>query len=415
MIRWTRAILVAIVLSGAALGAGLVGGVVLDRQVLSRYSPLDNIQEDAVPSFKIMAEAWNAIQLSYVDRTAVVSETLTYGAIGGMVDSLGDVGHSRFLSPEMLRQQQEQLEGSFEGIGAYVEMQDGQVVIVSPIDGSPAEAAGLRPGDVIVQVDGTDLAGLTLDEAIARIRGPEGTKVVLTVRDPATGDTRELNVTRARIKEVRVTWGQLPGTDVAFVRIVSFSDGVTQDLEAALLQIREQDLGAIIVDLRNNPGGLLNEAIGVASQFLDSGNVLQQRASDGTITLEPVREGGVAVSIPMVVLINEGSASASEIVSGALQDAHRAELVGETTFGTGTVLSTIGLSDGSALLLATQEWLTPSGRVIWHQGIEPDTTVELPETGTILSPAQAAEMTAEQIAASGDTQLTEALRILSER
>ena len=415
MIRWTRAILVAIVLSGAALGAGLVGGVVLDRQVLSRYSPLDNIQEDAVPSFKIIAEAWNAIQLSYVDRTAVVSETLTYGAIGGMVDSLGDVGHSRFLSPEMLRQQQEQLEGSFEGIGAYVEMQDGQVVIVSPIDGSPAEAAGLRPGDVIVQVDGTDLAGLTLDEAIARIRGPEGTKVVLTVRDPATGDTRELNVTRARIKEVRVTWGQLPGTDVAFVRIVSFSDGVTQDLEAALLQIREQDLGAIIVDLRNNPGGLLNEAIGVASQFLDSGNVLQQRASDGTITLEPVREGGVAVSIPMVVLINEGSASASEIVSGALQDAHRAELVGETTFGTGTVLSTIGLSDGSALLLATQEWLTPSGRVIWHQGIEPDTTVELPETGTILSPAQAAEMTAEQIAASGDTQLTEALRILSER
>lgn len=415
MIRWTRAILVAIVLSGAALGAGLVGGVVLDRQVLSRYSPLDNIQEDAVPSFKIMAEAWNAIQLSYVDRTAVVSETLTYGAIGGMVDSLGDVGHSRFLSPEMLRQQQEQLEGSFEGIGAYVEMQDGQVVIVSPIDGSPAEAAGLRPGDVIVQVDGTDLAGLTLDEAIARIRGPEGTKVVLTVRDPATGDTRELNVTRARIKEVRVTWGQLPGTDVAFVRIVSFSDGVTQDLEAALLQIREQDLGAIIVDLRNNPGGLLNEAIGVASQFLDSGNVLQQRASDGTITLEPVREGGVAVSIPMVVLINEGSASASEIVSGALQDAHRAELVGETTFGTGTVLSTIGLSDGSALLLATQEWLTPSGRVIWHQGIEPDTTVELSETGTILSPAQAAEMTAEQIAASGDTQLTEALRILSER
>ncbi len=415
MVRWTYVALITALLVGGALAFGLAGGVALDRLVLSRYSPLDNIQEEAVPSFRLIAEAWNAIQQSYVDRPAVVSETLTYGAISGMVDSLGDTGHSRFLSPEMRRQQQEQLQGSFEGIGAYVEMKDGQVVIVSPIDGSPAEAAGLRAGDIILQVDEKDLAGLTLDEAIALIRGPEGTEVTLTIRDPVTGEDRKVTVTRARIKEVRVAWGQVPGTDVALVRIVSFSDGVTKDLENALTEVQAQGLSAVILDLRNNPGGLLSEAIGVASQFLASGNVLQQKAADGTITSEPIREGGVAVSIPMVVLINQGSASASEIVSGALQDAQRAKLVGETTFGTGTVLSTVGLSDGSALLLATQEWLTPSGRVIWHQGIEPDVPVVLPETGTILSPAQVTEMTAEQFETSGDTQLIEALRLLTEK
>jgi carboxyl-terminal processing protease len=409
--RFLTAVMVAILL--CVVGAiGLAGGVLLDRHVLSRFSPLDNIQADAAPSFRLMAEAWNTIEQSYVDRPAVVSETLTYGAISGMVDALGDTGHSRFLSPEMVRQEREQLQGSFEGIGAYVEMRDGRVTIVSPIDGSPAQAAGIKAGDVIAKVDGQETAGMTLDQAIAHIRGPAGTQVTLTILDPASQTTREVTVTRARIKEVRVTWARVPGTNTALVRIVSFSDGVTQDLQNALSEIRQQGMGAAVLDLRNNPGGLLNEAVGVASQFLGSGNVLEQQDAQGTITAVPVTEGGVAVDLPLVVLINQGSASAAEIVSGALQDAGRAKLVGETTFGTGTVLSTIGLSDGSALLLATQEWLTPSGRVIWHKGIEPDLPVALPESGTILSPDLAASMTPEQLEASGDSQLLEALRLL---
>lgn len=414
MVRWSHSALLAGLVAAIALLAGLAGGVALDRLVLARYSPLGNIEGDAVPGFKLIAEAWNAIDQSYVDRPAVVSETLTYGAISGMVDALGDTGHSRFLSPEMRRQEREQLQGSFEGIGAYVEMKDGQVVIVSPIDGSPAEAAGIRAGDIILEVDGESLAGLTLDEAISRIRGPRGTEVTLTVLSPSTGEDREVTVTRAKIKETRVTWSRLPGTDSALVRVVSFSEGVSADLEQALLDIREEGCDSVILDLRNNPGGLLSEAIGVASQFLDGGNVLQQKDARGTLTPVPVKEGGAALDIPLVVLVNQGSASASEIVSGALQDAGRAMLVGETTFGTGTVLSTIGLSDGSALLLATQEWLTPAGRVIWHQGIEPDVVSVLPDSGTILTPKQVEEMAPGQVETSGDTQLAEALLLLLE-
>ncbi|HNS51499.1 MAG TPA: S41 family peptidase [Anaerolineae bacterium] len=412
MVRWNQTALLATLLATAALIAGLAGGVALDRLVLARYSPPGNIRGDAAPSFELMAEAWNAIEQAYVDRSAVISETLTYGAIGGMVDALGDTGHSRFLSPEMRQQEKEQLQGSFEGIGAYVEMKDGQVVIVSPIDGSPAEAAGLRAGDIILTVDGESLTGLTLDEAISRIRGPRGTEVSLTVRSPTTGRDRGVTVTRAKIKETRVTWSKVPGTDSALIRIVSFSNGVSADLEHALLELQEEGCAAIILDLRNNPGGLLSEAIGVASQFLEGGIVLQQRDASGTLTPVPVTEGGIALDLPLVVLINQGSASASEIVAGALQDAGRATLVGETTFGTGTVLSTIGLSDGSALLLATQEWRTPAGRVIWHQGIEPAVMIVLPDTGTILTPKQVQEMTPGQVESSGDTQLAEAVRLL---
>ena len=414
MKRWFLIAAIAAMLLAIALGIGLAGGVLIDRQLLSRFSPLDNIHADAAPSFKLMAEAWNTIQQSYVDKPAVVSETLTYGAIRGMVDSLGDTGHSRFLSPEMVKQEREQLQGSFEGIGAYVEMRDGQIVIASPIDGSPAQAAGIKAGDIILKIDGRETAGLTLTEAVARIRGPAGTQVTLTIRDPVSGATRDVTLTRARIKQVSVTWARLPGSDVALVSLVFFGQGVTEDLQKALAEIQQQGLGAVVLDLRYNPGGLLGEAVGVASQFLRSGNVLQQKTAAGEVTLVPVQEGVNAVDLPLVVLVNHGTASAAEIVSGALQDAQRARLVGETTFGTGTVLSTIPLSDGSVLLLATQEWLTPSGRVIWHKGIEPDVSVELPETGAPLSPAQVEQMTSDQLKSGGDTQLLEALRLLSE-
>jgi carboxyl-terminal processing protease len=313
----------------------------------------------------------------------------------------------------MVRLEREQLQGSFEGIGAYLEIRDGRVTIVSPIDGSPAQAAGIEPGEVIQKIDGEETAGLTLDQCVARIRGPAGTQVTLTILNPETQDSREITLTRARIEEVKVSWVRLPGTDTALLRVVSFSDGVTEDLQAALGEIRRQGLGTVVMDLRNNPGGLLAEAIGVASQFLDSGNVLLRRDSKGEVTAIPVLGGGAAVDLGLVVLINQGSASAAEIVSGALQDAKRALLVGETTFGTGTVLSTLPLTDGSALMLATQEWLTPSARVIWHRGIEPDVPVEPAQSGTILTPDQAAEMTPEELEASGDTQLLEALRLLT--
>lgn len=412
MNRWVNCALL-LVLGLLVLGAGLAGGVLLDRLVLFRLVPPQGVPADARADFQLMAEAWDTIQASYVDRASVQPQALTYGAIGGMVDALGDTGHSRFLSPDMLKQEHDFTQGQFEGIGAYIEMKDGHVVIQAPIDGSPAQQAGLRPGDIIVGVNGEDISGLTLDQARAKIVGPAGTSVTLTIMDPNTGQQRDVTVMRARITVRNVTWQLLPGTTVAHVRIAAFSAGVTDDLKTALGNIRQQGLTGIVLDLRSNPGGLLDEAIGTASQFLGSGNVLLEKNAKGETTPVPVKQGGVALDLPMVLLINQGTASASEIVAGALQDGQRAKLVGETTFGTGTVLNEFGLSDGSALLLATQEWLTPAGRTIWHHGIAPDVEVSLQSGALPLTPEGEKGMTAAQLQASEDAQLLRGLELLT--
>lgn len=396
------------------LVAGLAGGVVLDRQVLSTFVPLSTMPAGAEEGFALMAEAWNTIEESYVDRSAVETQRLSYGAISGMVDALGDTGHSRFLTPEMVQAQRQYNEGAFEGIGAYVEMKDGYTVIVAPMDGSPAQKANIQPGDIIVAVDGEDVADLPLHEVVQRILGPAGTEVTLTLLDPETGEARDVTVARGRIELDNVTWQQLPGTTIAHVRISAFSQGISDDLQQALAEITAQGMTGIVLDLRNNPGGLLHEAVGIASQFLPEGSVvLQRQDADGNVKAETVRPHGPVTDLPVVVLINQGSASASEIVAGALQDNGRATLIGETTFGTGTVLNQIPLSDGSVLMLATEQWLTPDGRVIWHQGIEPDETVAMDVNVAPLAPQAEAEMTADALRESGDTQLLQALELLA--
>jgi carboxyl-terminal processing protease len=303
--------------------------------------------------------------------------------------------------------------GKFEGIGAYVEMKDGHVVVVAPMDGSPAQQAGLRPGDVIMKVDGENVAGLPLDQVVGRIMGPAGTPVTLTLLHPSTGRMQDVTLVRANITLDNVTWQRLPGTTVAHLRIVAFSQGVAQDLKQTLAEIQQAELAGLILDLRANPGGLLGEAVSTASQFLDTGDVLLVKDAQGQTTPIPVEPGGVATGIPLVVLINGGTASAAEIVAGALQDAQRAKLVGETTFGTGTVLNEFPLSDGSVLLLATQEWLTPKGRVIWHQGLSPDVTVPLPPDVAPLLPATERDLTPAQLQNSGDVQVLRALELLA--
>lgn len=392
------------------LGIGLSAGVVLDRQGLT---PDPSIPTNAQQNFGLMAEAWNTIQKEYVDQSAVKPQNMTYGAISGMVNSLGDTGHSTFLSPEMVKQEQNFTQGQFDGIGALMEMKNGNPTIVAPFDGSPAQKAGLKAGDVITKVDGIDISGLPLDQVVNKILGPAGTKVTLTVLDPKTNQTRTVTITRAKIQVNNVTWQMLPGTTIAQVRIAGFSQGVTKDLQKALNDAKQQGATAIILDLRNNPGGLLSEAIGVASQFLTSGNVMLEKNAKGDISPVPVEKGAVAPKIQMVVLINGGTASAAEIVSGALQDANRAKLVGETTFGTGTVLNEFPLSDGSALLLATQEWLTPNGHSFWHVGISPNITVTMSANVTPLIPEAERNMTAAQLKSSGDVQLLKAIQILS--
>jgi carboxyl-terminal processing protease len=390
---------------------GLAGGVLLDHYVTVANAAAPGA--DAHLNLDLLMQAWRLIDNHYVDRQAVESTRLTYGAISGMVDSLGDTGHSTFLTPEMLKQHENYTAGSFEGIGAQVEQRGDYVVIVAPMDDSPALKAGLKPGDAILKVNGEDMTGKSVQDVINKILGPAGTQVTLTILDASNGSQRDVTLTRAKIIVNNVSWAQVPGTTIAVVRIAGFSDNVSVGLKKALTEIQAQKLTGVVLDLRNNPGGLLSEAVTTASQFLSTGDVLLEKDAQGNVTHVAVESGGVATNIPLVVLINYGSASASEIVAGALQDAGRAKLVGETTFGTGTVLNTFSLSDGSAMLLATSEWLTPKGRVIWHQGIQPDEKVSLPTGVAPLTPSVLKTETPSDLQASGDLQLQRAVELLS--
>ena len=393
------------------LALGLMGGAIIGCGLLIAFAP-DTIPAGAEPNFRLMAEAWNTIQRVYVDRNAVKPQLMTYGAISGMVDALGDTGHSRFLTPEMAKQETALSKGKLEGIGAEVQMKNQQLIIVAPIDGSPAQKAGLKPGDIILKVDGKEVSGLPLGQAVEHILGPPGTPVKLTIQDAKKAVTRDITIIRSRITLQNVTWRQLPGTAAAHLRIVTFSKGVTKELRNALFTIEKEGLTGLILDLRNSPGGLYEEAVSTASQFLSAGNIVLEKNASGKVTPVPVRPGGAATAIRLVVLVNGGTSSGAEIVAGALQDAHRAKLIGEKTFGTGTVLETFSLSDGSALMLAIEEWLTPAGQLIWHHGLSPDIVVHLPPEVTPLLPVTEMELTAEKLRKIQDVQLLRALDLL---
>ncbi|MDR3575903.1 MAG: S41 family peptidase [Anaerolineaceae bacterium] len=402
-----------LIIISLVFGAGFIGGVVTDhRLVWIGLGQNPSIQSG--PDLSLIQDAWDAIQKYYVDRTAVQPQQLTYGAISGMINALGDTGHSRFLTPAEVKQEQNFTQGQFDGIGVEVEVKNGQIVILAPLDGSPALKAGLHSGDIILKVNGTDISGLALDSVVNKILGPPGTQVTLTIQSVGSSQTHDVTITRALIQTQNVTWQMVPGTKIADVRLSGFSNGVTKQLSSELQALQSQGAKGIILDMRNNPGGLLNESIGVASQFLSSGAVLKEKDAQGNISSTPVQPGGVATSIPMVVLINNNTASAAEIVAGALQDAGRSKLVGETTFGTGTVLNEFPLPDGSAMFLATEEWLTPKGRVIWHVGITPDDTVSMAADITPLVPETIQSLTLAQIQSNNDVQFVEALKMLQQ-
>ncbi len=396
-------------------GAGMTAGVFLNQQIAAANNQVVLVPNGTAEHIRQVVNAWQIIQDHYVDRSALDKTQMTYGALSGLVDSLGDTDHSRFMTPKMVQAQSNFTNGTFEGIGAEVESRDGQIVVVAPIDGSPAQKAGLQPGDVILKVNGEDVSGQDVSTVVEKILGPSGTQVTLTVQDPDTQQTRDIPITRAKIKYNNVTWSIVPGTTIAQLRLVGFSNGVTQDTAAALEQIKSQGATGLILDLRNNPGGLLDKSVGVSSQFLKSGTVLQQRDANGKVELTQVLPGGVATEIPVVVLVNRGTASAAEIVTGALQDAGRAKVIGETTFGTGTVLNQFNLPDHSAMLLATEEWLTPKGRVIWHQGLAPDIEVKIAADAPLLTPDVERNLTPDKIKASSDLQVLEAIKTLEQQ
>jgi carboxyl-terminal processing protease len=335
-----------------------------------------------------------------------------------MLATLGDEGHTTFLPPEALEQHESSLEGEFEGIGAYVSLENGEITIVAPIDGSPAEAAGVLAGDVILAVDGENVEGRTLNDVIGLIRGPADSEVVLTIRHLDSDEPVEIGIIRGRITLESVNWTMIPGTDLAYVQITQFADKTGQDLEEALQAIASQSLdgqpvAGLVLDLRNNPGGYLREAIRVGSQFLARGEIiLQEKDASGKVDSYRSRGWGYGRDIPMVVLINKGTASAGEITAGALKENGRAMLVGETTFGTGTVLNQFNLSDGSAILLGVTNWLTPKGNLIKGQGVTPDVEVKLPADVVQLNARRLSEVAPEDLNDMEDVQLHEAIKSL---
>lgn len=370
--------------------------------------------EDQPAEFDVFWQTWNLVQRNFVDRDALDPTRLTYGAIRGLVAALGDEGHTAFLTPEEAEAQRTSISGTFFGIGATLGIENGLPIIVSPFDGSPADQAGVNAGDIILEVNGEDVTAWTLGEIVDVIRGPEGTEVVLTLLRQGEATSLEVAIIRGEIEVPTTTWAMVPGTKVAHVRLSSFSANATETMQKAIAEAETAGATALIIDLRNNPGGLLEQAINVTSQFLRDGNVLQQESADGERELFPVQPGGVALDMPLVVLTNRGSASSSEIFAGAIQDHKRGLVVGETTFGTGTVLRPFPLADGSVLMLGTSQWLTADGRLIRKQGIEPDVMVEVPLGTQLLTPAQVENLTEAELQQSEDTQLLKALELLQE-
>ncbi len=407
--RATRTVLSVFIVFALMLGA-FAAGFLARGWMVARYQQQPASVEQ---QFSVFWEAWNIAQENFVDPTALDPKAMTYGAIRGMLDSLGDIGHTRFLTPKDLAEERVSMTGKYSGIGAEIGMRDGRPIIIAPFDGSPAQQAGIQAGDYVIRVDGEDTAGLSLDEVVARIRGPEGSQVRLTIMRPGSASLLEFTIVREIIRVAAVSWAMIPETHIAHIRISQFSATALPGLKDAITAAKGAGAQALIVDVRNNPGGLLDQAVSVASQFLASGNVVLEARRDGSQKPYPVEEGGLAVDVPIAVLVNEGSASASEIFAGAIQDNERGVIVGQPTFGTGTILSTFNLSDGSAILLGTGQWLTPGGRSLRREGITPDEIVALPTDGHILTPAKSGTLAPDEIEKAGDTQLARAIQILS--
>jgi carboxyl-terminal processing protease len=360
-------------------------------------------------------ETWHLVQRHYVDRDAVQPQRMTRGAIEGMLASLGDVGHTMYLSPEELRQVTADLKGYLEGIGASMTVRDRRPTIMQTMPDSPARNAGLQPGDVLLQVDGKDVGSLPLERIVRLVRGPAGTAVDLHVLRPGESQPLDFHITRARVDVPNVAWHMLPEAPVAHVALRSFGTQTDAQLKDALREARRRGASGLLLDVRGNPGGIKDQAVAVTSEFLKDGNVFLEVDAHGNRTAVPVQPGGAATDLPAVVLIDQGTASSAEILAGALQDYQRAPLVGMRTFGTGTVLQPFGLSDGSAVMLAVAKWLTPKGREIWHQGIPPDIQVELPSGAAALLPETTPNLDAATLAHSEDKQLLKALEVLKQR
>jgi len=376
-----------ILLAGAFSGGFIVGHLMPftgQLPVISDFLPsspsVQPDQQSATPSelqtlFIPFWEAWNVVHEQFVDRP-IDDQALMQGAIRGMMDALGDK-QTFYMEPQVYENETSSLQGQYEGIGAYVDTDGEFLTIVSPIEGSPADKAGLMPGDKVIAIDGEDMKGVAPEQARLKVLGPQGTQVTLTVTRDGESDPLKFVITRAQIV-IHSAEGKMLDNNIGYVDINTFGEHTTQELRDTLDTLLKQKPQGIIIDLRNDPGGYLNTAVEVASEFINNGVVLYEQYGDGSRDTHKVLGNGKATNIPIVVLINEGSASASEILAGALQDYGRAKLVGVQSYGKGSVQNWVPLSNNQGAARVTiARWLTPKERLIDHIGLTPDVNVEM--------------------------------------
>lgn len=321
-------------------------------------------------------EAWNYLEENYMEADTLDKERMIYGAVSGMVESLGDP-HTAFFDPQESSRFQEDLSGEIEGVGMEVSLRQGVVTVVAPLKDTPADRAGLQPGDQIIEIDEVSTYNMGIDEAVQLIRGVKGTEVVLTIRRPDVFDEKEFPLIRDVIQIPSVSW-ELIDESIAHLEIYHFHQGLVRDFQAAAAEIIKSPARGIILDLRNNPGGYLDVAIDIAGWFLPMGNLVAiEEFGSGERQEFRSRGNGKLAPYPTLILINQGSASGSEILAGALRDNRNLRIIGQQSFGKGSVQQAFNLRDGSMVKITIAKWLTPSGHLIEGAGLEPDITVEL--------------------------------------
>ena len=334
-------------------------------------------KEEPINTYELLnlfGEIMERTKSSYVEE--VNDKQLVEAAINGMLTSLDP--HSSYLTEEDFRYMNEQTKGKFGGLGIEVTMENGVVKVVSPIDDTPASKAGIKAGDYITDIDGESVIGLTLNEAVSKLRGKVGTRVKITIRR-INEKPFDVTLRRDEIK-VQAVKSEIKNDDILYIRISAFNEDIDKDIEKAVEKAQKElknKLAGIVIDVRNNPGGLLDQAVGVSDLFLERGEIVSTRSRNEEDTIKySATAGDIANGLPIVVMINEGSASASEIVAGALQDHHRAVILGEKSFGKGSVQTVLQLRNNAAMRITTARYYTPSGRSIQAKGIEPDIVVK---------------------------------------
>jgi carboxyl-terminal processing protease len=346
-----------------------------------------NIQNQQTPTnvdldFKLFWDTWNLLSQEYYDKKALDPQKMYYGAIQGMVAALGDP-YTVFLPPAAQKSTKEELSGSFEGIGIELGFnKDKRLVVIAPLEGTPADKAGIKPGDMILKINDQDATSISLPDAVSLIRGPKGSSISLQIYRDGDKSPRDVVLNRDTIvvKSVTLTQKTTPkGKRVAYIKLSRFGENTFEEWDKAIGEALANAPQAVVLDLRNNPGGFLEGSVYIGSEFISGGNIVLQEDGSGERQSYQVNRDGKLLNLPMTVLINKGSASASEIVAGAIQDHKRGKLVGEQSFGKGTIQNTQDLSGGTGIHITTAKWLTPNSRWIHSTGLTPDIRVEVSE------------------------------------